>query len=175
MSLHFEVDIDRAVKELTEGFVDKEAEIRRAVNRAERKFTQWAMRQIFQIVSRASDVPQKILKERHRIQAGKVKTPNGEIGNIWVGLNPIFADQLGRPVKTDVGVKIGKFGEFYHAFIIKGDKVFAREGRERYPIRRALYAFHGPVEQAISRMELPARKRFMEILNQELDYAILHE
>lgn len=169
-----ELDVEQAVQELTEGLEGKEQAIRRAVSRADRKFSAWAERQIRMIASRASEIPQKILKDNRRIFVRKERTPEGMVTNIWIGLNPIYADELGRPVKTDVGVKIGRFGEFHQAFIIN-NKVFYRVGRERFPIARAVYAFNDPVVQAIERMELPAQKRFMELLEQELNYAINHE
>lgn len=168
------LDVKKAIQELTEGLEGKEQSIRRAVARADRKFSAWAVRQIQQIVSRASEIPQKILKDNRRVFVKKERTPDGMLTSIWIGLNPIYADELGRPVKTEVGVKIGRFGEFHQAFIIN-DRVYFRRGRERYPISRAVYAFHDPVVDAIDRMELPAQKRFMELLEQELNYAINHE
>ncbi len=169
-----ELDVKQALAELTEGMEGKEKAIRRATDRANRKFSQWAERQIRQIVSRESLLPQKVLKDNRRVFTRRERTPEGLLTNIWIGLDPVNADTAGKATKTSVGVRIGKLGEFYQAFIVR-DKVFYRLTDARKPIARAKYAFSDPVVMALERMQLPAQKRFMTLLEQELTYAINHE
>lgn len=172
-----ELDVEQAVQELTEGLEGKEQSIRRAVSRADRKFSVWAERQIRMIASRASEIPQKVLKDNRRIFVRKERTPEGMVTSIWIGLEPIAADKLGKPIQTELGVKIGKLGMFHQAFIVPRykNRVYFRPGASRFPIKRELYVFDDSVMMAMGRFEQQGQQRFRELLKQELNYAINHE
>lgn len=169
-----EVDMAAHAKELSRSFARNEKAVKRATMRAERKFYTWAIRQLYTGLARATGISLKTLESNRRLFVSRKTFDDQVISKIWIGIDTITADKLGRATPTEDGVKIGKFGEFHKAFIVN-NKVFYRYGKKKWHIARAQYSFADDARNALDHFELDADKKFRDLLLQELNFAINHE
>lgn len=179
-----ELDVDRTINELTKGLSDTSKAVDKAISRAIRKTMRWLSSQVLRLLVAETGIPRKALKGRV-IQTVK---PGQRFGQVWIGLSPIDAAKVGKAKQTSSGVKVGR-RDFDHAFLatVNGsEKVFRRrfrgpgssqQGRDggRLPIDKVTIPISEKGREVANRLQQRAESRFREILEQELNYAVLHE
>ncbi len=112
----------------------------RAYRRAADKTLTWLKRQVAKDVNGTTGIPMKAL--RKRLKAYRT-TQRSMRAKLWLGLNAISADELGRARQQRSGVRVGKFffrGAFRARIYGGGEKVWIRRNSkwfdpDLYPAR----------------------------------------
>lgn len=105
-----EVDVSTALAILRN--ISKPA-MQRAWRKTLRKTSNWIKSQAAKEVSAKTLVPQRVLKSRIYFFLRDSNT-----GKVWLGLNPLEADRIGKPRQTKKGVTVARH-RFNHAWIMK--------------------------------------------------------
>lgn len=105
-----EVDVSVALALLRN--ISKSA-MQSAWRRTLRKTSNWIKAQAAKAVSSKTQIPQRVLKARIYFFLRDSNT-----GKVWLGLNPLEADRLGKPRQTKRGVTVAR-RRFNHAWIMK--------------------------------------------------------
>lgn len=140
-----------------------------AWRRTLRKTSNWVIGQAAKAASASTKIPQKVLKSRLRFYLR-----DQDSGKVWLGLNALAADRIGKARQTKTGVTVLRH-RFPRAWIMKpaGKAVFIRTGKSRLPIERVMVDWAGSGEAAL-RSVIPAiQQRLIEVLTQEVNYEIL--
>lgn len=150
--------------------------MQRAWRRTLRKTSNWVKGQAAKAVSSKTKIPQKVLKSRIYFFLR-----DGNTGKVWLGLNPLEAERLGKPRQTKSGVTVAK-RRFNHAWVMKPSSkaaeskiggVFERVGKARNPFRRVKIDWSSEGEAAFKTVATAAQQRLIELLMQEVNYEIL--
>jgi hypothetical protein len=193
--LGLSLDISDITQVYTAWLTDRPEVVRKAVRRALRKTAQWIYRQIAREIQQATGINQKALKPRARITI----VEKSLYANIWFGLDPIEAHRAGRARQTRRGVSVGRAYRFDSAFLANADfgksgkaerKVWRRTIRGagsteasrrvlrneelagRFPLELLKVPVYEAAEQVFARHRNGARKRYQQILQQEINYAL---
>ena len=163
-SLQIEIDAERLLR-----FFQQlpEAAFMSAWRRALRKTGNWVKSRVAKEVSKATKIPQKVLRSRMGFYLR-----DAQRGKIWLGLNEVGAHRLGVPRQTRKGVSV-RGQRFDSAFLIPGKVgVFRRQGRERAPLERVNVDWSAAGEAAFNRVVKEVEARLLEVLEQEINYEI---
>ncbi len=123
-------------------------------------------------------VPQKELKKRllsdlHFNKDGSVKA------RLWFGANPIPFHHLGalHQLRSKGGVRAGK--HFAKGAFVYNGLVFKRKSQARFPIKRVDLKIDTMADRALEQAGLynqaQIQRKFQDIFNQELNFAVGHE
>ena len=187
-----EAEVSGEIDEILALFEKSPKKTDRAINRALRKLSRWAERNVLRDMSHRVNVTMKILKNLNRI---KVKLKNGYGDNqyltIWVGLNEIGVHNLGKVKQTARGVRIGRSYSQDGAFLmqpVKADtdlvwmrndyaskkwRKSKRSGRwmmMSLPIEKQSVRIDQEAELSLKKIEPKLIERFTDLLYQELNY-----
>lgn len=171
VAIKAEIDI-RPVLQLVNGL--SENAIRNAWRRALRKTGNWVKTYVARSLSGEIKVPQKVLKQRLYFFLRSAMME----GKVWLGINAIEAERLGKVRQTRRGVTAGRH-RFDGAWIYQSKRgspndggVFRRVGRERSPYERVKLEWDEAGERAFRAVAAKAEARLFEILEQELRWEI---
>lgn len=141
-----------------------------AWRRTLRKTANWIKVQTAKAVSKGTQIPQKVLKQRiYFFLRSK------DSGKVWLGLNPIEAERLGTVRQTRKGVRAGRFmfeGAWLMGKIAPNGPVYQRVGKERLPYNRVTFDWSGEGDKAFRNVAQLVGDRLMVILRQEVNYEI---
>lgn len=140
--------------------------MRNAWRRTLKKTGKYLQSQVAKKLSPLAQIPQKVIKQRLYYY---VKTLDQ--AKVWLGLEKLAADRLGKPKQNKRGVKVGKH-QFDKAFY-KKNKVFRRVGTARLPIERVMFDFGEQGERAFQDGISGAEDRLLTILRQEINFEII--
>lgn len=134
-----------------------------AWRRTLRKTANWVKSQTAKAVSKETRVPQKVIKKRLFFSM----KPGGNSCRVWLGLNPLEADFLGRPRQTRTGVTVGSH-RFKSAWIYRSRysdggvqrsiKIRRRDGASYYVVRDSEDKKTGQVFERVGRARKPYRR-----------------
>lgn len=146
------------------------AAMQNAWRRTLRKTANWVKSQTAKAVSKEAKIPQKVLRSRLYFFLRSRDT-----GKVWLGLNAIEANRLGRPRQTRKGVTVGRH-RFDGAWMMKNvapdGPVYRRTGKDRLPYEQVKYDWEGVGEAAFREAAAKAEERLMVVLRQEVNYEI---
>ncbi len=192
--MQIDLEIDSTLQTLVRELQEAPAKTDKAIQRALRKLSSFAERQVLRALSRATQVSQKQIKELGRVRLTLHKP--GERSEdyelvIWIGLNDIPAHYLGRPVQNSRGVRTGR--HFWEsAFTVQPasssqELVFQRapdwkhkkqlslkNGRTIWmglPIEKVSLPIAEASRKAIDALQPQLFERFSTLVQQELNYA----
>ena len=141
-----------------------------AWRRALRKTSNWVKSQTAKAVSKATRIPQKILRSRLYFFLRSKDT-----GKVWLGLNAIEAQRLGTPRQTSKGVTVGRHrfeGAWTRKKIDPNGVVYRRTGTGRSPYEVVKVDWNAQGEAAFREAAARAEERLMIVLRQEVNYEI---
>ncbi|WP_441253605.1 hypothetical protein [Bradyrhizobium sp. 613_E4_N2_2] len=160
-----------------------DAEALKALRSTIRKMGQWLRTRAGRSIRAETGMNNKILGRRFRALKFKTK-PDGGIGGVWIGLNPVDLGLL-SPVQGMGGVAAGPMGKgraYEHAFMgkrpgeitakFKGG-VFRRTSKKRLPIERLGYDIDDEGRKALESdvMELNEfENQFFRVFERELKW-----
>ncbi len=154
-----------------------DARIIAAARRAMRKTAGWVRTQMARALGNEARLPKRLLATRGNVY-DKGWRDGGDGGlafKVWFGLDPIFADRIGTPIKTTRGYRVGRH-RFDGAFMPKrgryAGKLYHRTTDARLPIMRARVEIDELGKRVFARLEPRIPERFNELLRQEMNYEI---
>lgn len=169
---------DRALRQFAQAL--SEAHLLAAARRASSKAARWMHTQISRQVADEARFPKRLIK----VTRGKVydkgwrrkSADSGYAYKVWLGLNPVAADTLGKPRQLRKGYAVGK-RRFPDAFMPKrgvyAGKLYQRTTPNRMPIQRVRVEWEEigrrVFEQQIPRLQV----RYRELMLQELRFEVL--
>lgn len=169
MSSTIKVEIDvKQVLDLMHGLPP--AAMQNAWRRTLRKTANWVKSQTAKAVSKGTKIPQKVLRQRLYFFLRSRDT-----GKVWLGLNAIEANRLGKVRQTRIGVTAGRF-RFPGAWLMKNiapdGPVYRRTGKDRTPYEQVKYDWSSSGETAFRDAAARSEERLMVVLRQEVNYEI---
>jgi hypothetical protein len=194
-----QLDVADITRELTDHLQGLESKVEKAIDRAIVKTARWLRTHSVKEIGKALGIKNSVIRNRYRFR--KVGEGNAQKVDIWVGLLAIAAHEAGKPVQNKVGTRAAG-REFKSAFIAKifnsEERVFIRSAANEKqnhttlsnPQERKIQRFmpeklkgRFPVEvvgvdilevslEVLERYEKRINKRYSEILQQELNYAL---
>lgn len=127
-TLKVEIDVNQAFA-LLRGLPP--SALQNAWRRTLRKTANWIKSQTAKAVSKETKIPQKLLRQRLYFFLRSRDT-----GKVWLGLNAIEANRLGKPRQTRRGVTVGRH-RFEGAWMMRqaapDGPVYRRKGKDRMP------------------------------------------
>jgi len=152
----------------------------KALRRTVRKYIMHVRYRLQRALAMQNAVPQKVM--RNRIFTGVKSLGTGLTrGSIWVGLNPVDYSRAGSLRQTKSGVRAGKH-ELPGAFLKQGGKrvkVFRRLGKKAFPIEQLFLEIEEPSRSVMRKYAMAntaaLNEKFMEIFEQELNYALRYD
>lgn len=167
-TLNVEIDV-KPVLDLMHGLPP--AAMQNAWRRTLRKTANWVKRQTAKTVSKETRIPQKLLMQRLYFFLR-----SRDAGKVWLGLNAIEAERLGKLLQTRKGMTAGRF-RFDGAWVMKKiapeGPVYRRAGKKRLPYERVKYSWSDRGESAFRDAAARAEERLRVVLRQEVNYEIL--
>lgn len=174
--------------------------VQRAVKRSVKKAATWLKTHSIRAIASELKIKQSALKSRFVINSDP-KT--GEV-SIWIGLLAISAHQIGKATQNAAGVRVGRRqydGAFYQAVYGDEEKVYIRARRNevmhhdvvrqrrrtryralndpelkgRFPVQTIGVEIEHTADEVVRKYESLVNKRYQEILEHELNYAINRE
>lgn len=149
-----------------------------AARRASRKTAGWVRTQMARAIGNEARLPKRILASRgHLYDKGWRTGGGGGVAfKVWFGLDPIFADRIGKPVKLARGYRVGKHS-FKTAFMPRrgryAGKLYHRTTDARLPIMRARVEIDELGRRVFERLEPQIEARFRALVEHELRYEIM--
>lgn len=144
--------------------------VQNAWRRTLRKTMSWVSAQTAKTVSKATGIPQKLLRQRLYFFLR-----SRDSGKVWLGLNAIEAERLGKVRQTRAGVTAGRF-RFQGAWLMKkvapDGPVYRRAGKSRMPYERVKADWSGAGDAAFHEAAARVEARLLVILGQEVNYEI---
>lgn len=137
-----------------------------AWRRTLKKTGKYLQSQVAKKLSPIAQIPQKVIKQRLYYFVKSL-----DKAKVWLGLEKLAAERLGKARQTKKGVKVGKH-LFEKAFYRK-NKVFRRVGSARLPIERVLFDFGDKGEAAFQDGIASAEQRLLTILRQEINFELI--
>ena len=188
-----EAEVSGDIDEMLTLFKDSPKKSQTAINRAVRKLSRWAERQVLRDMSSRLEITQKILKNLKRI---KIEINKGSSGQryltLWIGTLEVAAHRLGKLRQDDLGTHVGR-GRFYRsAFLMQPveastDLIWNRtenwshkyrrskkSGRWMWmglPIVKKTEPIIEEAEASLKKLQPALIDRFTDLLYQELNYA----
>ncbi len=152
-------------------FAATPAQIKTAQRRAMGKTLRWLNTRITRELGSKFDLPQRVFQVRAKREF------NADSGSLWVGLNPIAAQWLGKARQTKKGVSVRKH-RFAGAFIARMKNghvgVFKRSSSRALPIEtvtaKVVENGSAEIEEALARYEKQAVAQYRRIFAHELQY-----
>ena len=184
--MNFNVELGDDILDLERDLEISISQIQKAISRVLKKTARWLEIHSKRELGVALGVPQHILSTRYR-KTFHFKNGTRSV-NVWFGLNPILAKDIGRSVQSNTGVKVGN-KSFVKAFIATMDNghlgVFKRKfrngGRRKkradgqwteLPIVEESFQLDDIAEPILERYQTRVEARFEKILKQELNFAM---
>lgn len=184
--MNLAIDLGDDIAELEEQLEISIKQLQKAVARALTKTARWLETQTKRELGVALSVPQRVLAARY-YKTFYMKNGKRTV-NVWFGLSPISVGALGKPVQTDIGVRVGKhhfIGAFVATMKSGHQGVFKRKhdsGGKRskrsdgqwteLPIEEERFPIEAIAEPIIERYHVRAEARFHKILKQEINFAM---
>jgi hypothetical protein len=106
------VNFDFDQLDITAVFSSTEQQLKLAYRRAMGKTIRWLSTRISRELGQKFDLPQRVFQVRAK------RNIDGDVGRLWIGLNPIAATYLGKARQTKKGVSV-RSHRFNGAFIAK--------------------------------------------------------
>lgn len=166
-TLKVEIDI-KPVLSLVQGL--SPAAMQNAWRRTLRKTGNWIKGQTAKAVSKATRIPQKLLRQRMYFFLRSRDT-----GKVWLGLNAIEANRLGKVRQTRKGVTAGRFrfeGAWLMSKVAPDGPIYQRKGKERRPYEQVKFDWAGLGEAAFREAAARAEERLLIVLRQEVNYEL---
>lgn len=141
----------------------------RAARRAAKKTARWLRARIARAVAGELGGSVRRLQQMRIVASQDRQT--GE-SRIWIGTRDVPVHRMGRVKWTRRmrGARVGR-KQYPGTFAPwEGGPVFRRTGAARLPIERMETAIHKIAEENVRRLEARARRRFAQLLEQELNY-----
>ena len=165
------IDLQTNDKALTAIMKGQDRQMLYAMIAAVKKTSTWLSRKISTAIVREALIPKKALKPRifHEVDS---KTLTGKI---WVGLNPISPQKVGKLSQVSGGAKAGKHffpGAFIASANNSPDLIWRREGKARFPIKREFIEIDEPGLEIMRRFERQAQQYFYKRLQEEINYRL---
>lgn len=166
------VDIHDSLNEVLIGLDQTHVDVKRAIKRAQRKYTTFIERLLVQAIVDASGVKRNLFK-KHRVYVTTVYA-EGKI-KVWLGIAPVGLGYFGKVKEVAGGVKAGQ--HFRHdAFMINANNAaFKRAGKERLPLVYQTQAIEPVAKPVVIQILKRGQQRLITLLEQELNYALHHE
>ena len=171
--------------------------VAKAVNRAVKKTARWLRTHSMRDLSKELNIKQAPLKSRFIVGTDPKKPSEAKI---WIGLLAIGAHDIGRASQNQAGVRVANRqydGAFYQAVYGSEKKVYIRARRNRimqhdvvreqrrrkyrainqnlkgrFPVQVVGVEIKDVADRVIQRYEARVNKRYREILEHELKFAI---
>lgn len=166
-TLNVEIDIDQVLRLAREL---PPSAMQNAWRRTLRKTSNWIKGQTAKSVSQSTKIPQKLLRRRIYFFLRSRDT-----GKVWLGLNAIEANRLGKVRQTRNGVTAGRFrfdGAWLMSKVAPDGPIYHRKGKERMPYEQVKYDWSGAGEAAFREVAARAEERLLVVLRQEVNYEI---
>jgi hypothetical protein len=151
-------------------------QIQNAMNRAVRKAALWVRTHLLRRI-KDEGIRRKIIASRVRIynKDWRAGVDGGKAVKVWFGIDPVFADRIGKPVKTPEGYRIGA-RQFPGAFIPKNGryagKMYQRTTSKRMPIMRSRVEIDEQANRAFDEISAMVPARLNQLVLQELRYEV---
>ncbi|MBJ7539892.1 hypothetical protein [Marinomonas transparens] len=187
--MNIEIDLGESVAELEADLALSISQLQKAVSRALKKVARWLETHSKRELGVALGVPQRVLEARY-YKTFYMKNDQRSV-SLWFGLEPISAQAFGKPVQTDVGVKVGKhhfIGAFMatmkngHAGIFKRKYEYGSKRTKRIkrpdgqwtelPIEEVRFPINEIARPIIERYYVRAEARFKQLLKQEINFVM---
>ncbi|MDR2164586.1 MAG: phage tail protein [Zoogloeaceae bacterium] len=150
----------------------------KATRRATRKTAAWVRTHLARKAANQAQIPRRIIATRIRLYNQNWRSGGGGTAvKVWFGLNPVFADTIGKATQGAGGVKVGSF--YFPSAFIPGKnprfagKVYQRSTAHRLPIMRSRVEMEGDGRAAYDAIRKSIEPRFVEIMRQEINYELL--
>jgi hypothetical protein len=171
------VQID--VRTMEEQFKILPRQMALASTRAATRTRDWLMTQLTRELAARTAIPEKGLKRRFRRggrPADKAYSNSG-YAVLWIGLNAMEAQKLGKVYQNDVGTIAGNhfFDRAFIAEIYSGEpKVWRRKtpghGSQRFPVVKMTVPINEALEEILPSYEAAAARMFSSRLQHELRF-----
>ncbi|MBU2714364.1 hypothetical protein [Zooshikella harenae] len=166
------VDINDSLNDVLMGLDQTRADVKRAIKRAQRKYTTFIQRLLIQAVVDASGVKRNLFK-KHRVHVTTAYA-EGQI-KVWLGVAPVDLGYLGKVREVAGGVKAGKHYRPGAFMINDKNTAFKRVGKARLPILYQTEAIEPIAKPVVTQILQRGQQRLVTLLEQELNYALNHE
>ncbi|MGI0120081.1 hypothetical protein [Zooshikella sp. RANM57] len=172
MALKVAVDINDSLGDVLMGLDRSQADVKRAIKRAQRKYTTFIERLLIQAVVDASGVKRNLFK-KHRVRVTTVYA-EGKI-KVWLGVNPVGLGYFGKVKEVPGGAKAGQ--HYRHGAFKIGDReaAFKRAGKARLPLVYQTQDIEPVAKPVVIQILKRGKQRLITLLEQELNYALNHE
>lgn len=171
------LDFDRF--DIPEIFAAKPAQIKQAHRRAMGKTIRWLSTRVSRELGQQFDLPQRVFQVRAK------RSFDHEYASLWIGLNPIAANWLGKARQTRKGVSV-RSHKFNGAFIAKMKNghigVFQRgerrirNGKVHYPLEKVAIKVNSggsdEIESSLADYQGRATTYFQNTFEHELKYIL---
>jgi len=169
VSINLNHGLDAMVQELgaLKGQIDK------ALVSTSRKLLAWLNTQLMREMGREAHIKRQAMLPRFRKTIRR--TENGVYAAIWIGLNPFPAHVAGKPRKIGKkGVKVHTwmFDKAFIATVNGQEMVWRRKTARRLPIMKIMISISEQMEEILPNYEGPAARKFEEIFEHELKFAM---
>lgn len=141
-----------------------------AWRRTLRKTAAWIKSQTAKEVSRATRIPQKVIKNRLYFFLRSADT-----GKVWLGLNPVEAHRIGTVSKTSKGMRAGRLtfeGAWRQSKRNPEGPLYRRTGKAHSPFEKVTVDWSDSGDPAFRRAAKLCEARLLVILRQEVNYEI---
>ncbi len=188
-----EQEVSGDIEELLSLFGQVPEKTEKVINRAVRKLSRWAERQVYRDLAKRLAITQKALKNLRRIKVRLNKgVSNQRYLTLWIGTNQVSAHHLGKARQNDRGVTVGNRRFYRSSFLMqphntsqdliwnrtedwshkyRKSKVSGRWMWMGLPIVKKTESIHQEAESSLKRLQPDLVRRFTELLHQELNYA----
>jgi hypothetical protein len=165
------VQIDTSA--LVTRFAASEKVMARAAKDAAKTTRNWLMTQLTKELINRSALPPGALKGRFR-RKGSALTSGG-YAVLWIGLNAIGAEKIGKIEQLKEGVQAGRhfFDKAFVAAIYSSkEKVWRRKGAERLPVIKMTVPINEELEEILPQYEAAAARMFSQRLEHEVRFQL---
>lgn len=179
LALYADFD-DRALRRFASAL--SEPRLLAASRRATSKAARWMHTQVSRQVGDEEQLPKRLI----RVSRGKVydkgwrrnDANSGYAYKVWLGLNPLPADKLGRIRKLGKGYSVMGGRRFPGAFMplrhpLYAGKLYQRTTKYRFPVQRVMVEWHEAGRKAFEQNVPRLQVRYRELMLQELRFEVL--
>lgn len=146
-----------------------------AGQRAIKKTMRWLRTRIARELSQSLAISQKVLKPRFSLST--VGTGIDAATILWLGVNAMPAEILGKARQTRKGVTVGRRkydGAFYQQVYGDSYRVWRRKDVRRFPVKAEVVEISDQAAEVFGRFQARIPAEFQRILQQELNYVVNH-
>ncbi|MBU0680106.1 MAG: phage tail protein [Proteobacteria bacterium] len=167
------ININPGLDRLAQDLAASKGQIDKALVSTSRKVQAWLNTQLIREMAREIKIKQKALRGRFK----KSLTRSGQeiYASIWIGVNPFEAQLTGKPRQLNKGVRVRSwlFDKAFTASIYSSqEKVWRRKSGSRFPVVKMMIPIAEQMEKILPRYEAPAARKFEEIFEHELKFAM---